>query len=180
MPKVVFVNEHRIVEVPSGKNLKTLALELGINPHREFFRGVNCGFFGLCGTCQVWVREGSSGSTNARNLREKMAGMRGERRLSCQVKILGDVEITTLAGGDDRLRAPRPIAPPPQPTIDPSAKRKPIDAAPTAEFVLGHPAAVGTGTRVPTKRMSAPTDDETTEDDEAADDAANPPTGGQG
>src|SRR5262249_47788955 len=76
MPKVVFVNEHRIVEVPSGKNLKTLALELGINPHREFFRGVNCGFFGLCGTCQVWVRESSAGSTNAKNMREKMAGMR--------------------------------------------------------------------------------------------------------
>jgi len=37
MPKVVFVNEHRIVEVASGKNLKTLALELGINPHRESF-----------------------------------------------------------------------------------------------------------------------------------------------
>ena len=53
MPKVVFVNEHRIVEVPKGKNLKTLALELGINPHREFFKGVNCGYLGLCSTCQV-------------------------------------------------------------------------------------------------------------------------------
>src|SRR4051794_23685720 len=174
MPKVVFVNEHRIVEVPAGKNLKSLALKLGINPHRKFFRGVNCGFFGLCGTCQVWVHESGAGSTNAKNIREKMAGMRGERRLSCQVKILGDVEITTMAGGDNRLRAPRPIAPPPQPTIDPSAKRKPIDAAPTAEFVLGHPAAVGTGTRVPTKRMATP-DDETTEEDEAAEGDASPP-----
>jgi ferredoxin len=177
MPKVVFVNEHRIVEVPAGKNLKSLALELGINPHREFFRGVNCGFFGLCGTCQVWVRESAAGSTNTTNLREKMAGMRGERRLSCQVKILGDVEITTMAGGDNRLRAPRPIAPPPQPTIDPSAKRKPIDAAPTAEFVLGHPAAVGTGTRVPTKRMTTP-DDETSEDEAAEGDASPPGTQG--
>jgi len=174
MPKVVFVNEHRIVEVPAGKNLKSLALELGINPHREFFRGVNCGYFGLCGTCQVWVHESGAGSTNPRNIREKMAGMRGERRLSCQVKILGDVTITTMAGGDNRLRAPRPIAPPPRPTIDPSAKRKPIDAAPTAEFILGHPAAVGTGTRVPTKRMATP-DEETTEDDEPAEGEASPP-----
>ncbi len=178
MPKVVFVNEHRIVEVLSGKNLKVLALELGINPHREFFRGVNCGFWGLCGTCQVWVRQTSAASTNGRNLREKMAGMRGERRLSCQVEILGDIEVTTLAGGTDRLRAPRPIAPPPTPTSDPSAKRKPIDAAPTAEFVLGHPAAVGTGTRVPTKRVVEPTDDEANEDE--VDDAATSPTGGQG
>jgi ferredoxin len=168
MPKVVFVNEHRIVEVPQGKNLKSLALDLGINPHREFFRGINCGYLGLCSTCQVWVKESAPGSVNARNFREKIAGMRGLRRLACQVKVLGDVEITTFAGGDGRLRAPRPIAPPPKPTIDPTAVRKPIDAASTAEFTFGHPAAVGTGTRVPTKRVIAESDEETTEDDSTA------------
>jgi ferredoxin len=165
MPKVVFVNEHRIVEVPQGKNLKSLALELGINPHREFFRGVNCGYFGVCGTCQVWVKESAPGSTNALNLREKFAGMRGLRRLSCQVKVMGDVEITTLAGGDGRLRSPRPIASPPKPTVDPTATRKPIDAASTAEFTYGHPSAVGAGTRVPTKRVAAESDEETSEED---------------
>src|SRR5207248_3002114 len=131
MPKVIFVNEHRVVDVPAGQNLKTLALELGINPHREFFRGLNCGYLGLCGTCQVWVKETSPGAVNARNLREKMVGTRGQRRLACQVRVLGDVEITTFAGGDSRLRAPRPIAAPPRPTVDPSAARKPIDAAAT-------------------------------------------------
>jgi ferredoxin len=166
MPKVVFVNEHRIVEVPQGKNLKSLALELGINPHREFFRGVNCGHLGMCGTCQVWVK-GAPGAVNAPNLREKFGGMRGLRRLACQVKIQGDVEITTMAGGDGRLRAPRPIAPPPNPSLDASAKRKPIDASSSAEFILGHPSAVGTGKRVPTKRM-ATEDEETTEDESAA------------
>jgi ferredoxin len=168
MPKVVFVNEHRIVEVPQGKNLKTLALELGINPHREAFRGVNCGHLGLCGTCQVWVREPAPGGANKRNLREKMAGMRGERRLSCQVKILGDIEVTTLAGGDDRLRSPRPIAAPPRPTVEADAKRKPIDAAATAEFIFGHPAAIGAGTRVPGKRAAQASDDETPEDEQPA------------
>jgi ferredoxin len=167
MPKVVFVNEHRIVEVPPGKNLKSLALELGINPHREFFRGVNCGYLGMCGTCQVWVKEGGPGAVNAPNLREKFAGMRGLRRLACQVKVLGDIEITTLAGGDGRLRAPRPIAPPPKPTIDATAKRKPIDASSSAEFILGHPSAVGTGTRVATKRTTTESDEETAEDDSA-------------
>ena len=165
MPKVVFVNEHRIVEVPPGKNLKSLAVELGINPHREFFRGVNCGYLGMCGTCQVWVKENAPGAANALNLRERFAGMRGLRRLSCQVKVLGDVEVTTLAGGDGRLRAPRPIAPPPAPSIDPTAKRKPIDASGSAEFVLGHPSAVGTGTRVPAKRV-------TESDEEAAEEEA--------
>ena len=83
MPKVVFVNEHRIVEVPAGKNLKKLSLELGINPHREFFRGVNCGYIGLCGLCQVWVKESAPGSASPRNFRESIAGTRGQRRLAC-------------------------------------------------------------------------------------------------
>ena len=171
MPKVVFVNEHRIVDVPQGKNLKTLALELGINPHREFFRGVNCGYLGLCGTCQVWVRESSPGSASRRNLREALAGMRGERRLACQVEIKGDLEVTTFAGGDERLRAPRPISPPPRPLTDPDAKRKPIDAAPTAEFTHGHPSAVGTGTRTPAKRMATESDDDDTAEGESAEES---------
>jgi len=156
MPKVLFVNEHRSVEVTSGKNLKTLALELGINPHREFFKGVNCGHLGICGVCQVWVAESLPGATNPRNLRERLAGTRGQRRLACQVDILGDVQVTTMGGGEDRLRSPRPIAPPPRPTVDPTAKRKPIDAAPTAQFIFGHPAAVGSGTRKPPERVAAP------------------------
>jgi ferredoxin len=168
MPKVVFVNEHRIVDVPQGKNLKALALELGINPHREFFRGLNCGYFGLCGTCQLWVRESAPGATSSPNLRERIAGVKGQRRLACQVRILGDVEITTLAGGDHRLRSPRPIAAPPNPSIDPSAKRKPIDASASAEFIHGHPAAVGTGTRVPSKRVTEASDEEPSEDEPSA------------
>ena len=62
MTKVLFVNEHRSVEVSSGTNLKTLALDLGINPHREFFKGLNCGHLGMCGVCQVWVTESSPGA----------------------------------------------------------------------------------------------------------------------
>jgi ferredoxin len=169
MPKVAFVNEHRIVEVPRGKNLKALAIELGVNPHREFFRGLNCGYLGLCGACQVWVRPAAKDALAPPNFRERMAGMRGERRLACQVRILGDVEVTTMPGGDDRLRAPRPIAPPPRPTVQPEAKRKAPDAAPTAQYVYGDPSAVGTGSRVPTERTILP--DEEAVDDESPPDA---------
>jgi hypothetical protein len=122
----------------------------------------------MCGTCQVWVKESAPGSANSLNLREKIAGMRGLRRLACQVKVLGDVEITTFAGGDGRLRAPRPIAPPPNPSTDPTAKRKPIDASGTAEFVYGHPSAVGAGTRVPTQRVAAEGDEEAPDEESAA------------
>jgi ferredoxin len=153
MPKVVFLNEHRITEAVSGTKLKVLAVQLGVDIHRETFRGVNCGYLGICGACQVWVRAANpaeaTNATSPRNWRERLAGMRGERRLACQVRILGDIEVTTVAGGADRTRSPRPIAPPPQPTIDPTARRKPADAAPTAEFVYGHPSAVGSGVRSP-------------------------------
>jgi ferredoxin len=166
MPKVVFVNEHRIVQIASGKNLKTLAIELGVNPHREFFRGLNCGYLGLCGACQLWVKPSAPNAISRPNFREKMAGMRGERRLACQVRVLGDIEVTTMPGGDDRLRAPRPIAAPPQPTVDSTAKRKPVDAAATAQYLYGHPSAVGTGSRVPAER-AAPQDEEEPADDDS-------------
>jgi hypothetical protein len=108
----------------------------------------------------VWVKESAPGAVNAPNIREKIGGMRGLRRLACQVKIAGDVEVTTFAGGDGRLRAPRPIAPPPRPTVEATAKRKPIDASSSAEFIYGHPSAVGTGTRVPAKRLATESDEE--------------------
>jgi len=166
MPKVEFVNEHRIVEVPAGKNLKTLAVELEINQHREFFKGINCGFLGACGLCQFWVRESEQGAANPRNLRERWAGTRGERRLACQVKILGDLKVTTMGGGDDRLRAPRPISPPPNPLVDKSAARKPLDAAGSAQFLYGHPSAVGTGTRQPATQTAPRPDDDAEEQGE--------------
>ena len=76
--------------------------------------------------------------------------------------------MTTLAGGDGRLRAPRPIAPPPRrPSI-----RAPNESRSTrpssAEFIHGHPSAVGTGTRVPTKRVAAESDEETAEEESTA------------
>ena len=52
-----------------------------------------------------------------------------------------------------------------------TAARKPIDAAPTAEFTLGHPAAVGTGTRVPTKRIASENADEEVEGETPAEES---------
>ena len=63
------------------------------------------------------------------------------------MKILGDVEITTQPGITDRLRAPRPVSPPPTPKTDTSAARLGVSAAGTAAFPYGHPKAVGKGER---------------------------------
>ncbi|WP_438040556.1 hypothetical protein [Sorangium sp. So ce128] len=142
MPKVTFVNEHRTVEAAPGRLLSEIAAELGIAVCREAFRGTGIGDY----TC--WVK-GEPGATSPPTFLEKLLGARGQRRMANRTRVLGDVQVWTQAGPGDRLRAPRPIAPPPSPATDPEAPRKPIDASGSAAFPYGDPRAVGHGKREP-------------------------------
>ena len=145
MPKVKFVVEHQVVEAEAGRKLREIAQQAGICLDREFFRGVNCRGLGLCGSCTVWVHPASETALNAPNLRERIHGMGRGRRLACQVKVQGDVEVTSMPGGDDRLEIDRKIDPTPAPAQDDHAHRKPIDEAASIAYPLGHPSAVGKG-----------------------------------
>ena len=145
MPKVKFVVEHLLVEVEAGRRLRAIALDAGVYPNREFLRGVNCGGRGICGTCKVWVHPSSEKSVSPPNIREKIHGAAVGRRLACQTEVLGDIEVTTLPGGDDRLDPKRNIGPTPHPVQDADATRKPIDEASSIAWPLGHPSAVGNG-----------------------------------
>ncbi|WP_437589390.1 hypothetical protein [Sorangium sp. So ce1000] len=142
MPKVTFINEHRTVETAPGRLLSDIAAELGIAVCREAFRGTGIGDY----TC--WVK-GEPGATSPPTFLEKLLGARGQRRLANRTRVLGDVQVWTQAGPGNRLRAPRPIAPPPSPATDPEAPRKPIDASGSAAFPYGDPRAVGHGKREP-------------------------------
>ncbi|WP_437675530.1 hypothetical protein [Sorangium sp. So ce131] len=142
MPKVTFVNEHRTVETEPGRLLSEIAAELGIAVCRETFRGTGIGDY----TC--WVK-GDPGATSPPTFWEKLRGARGQRRMANRTRVLGDVQVWTQAGPGNRLRAPRPIAPPPSPATDPAAPRKPIDASGSAAFPYGDPRAVGQGKREP-------------------------------
>jgi hypothetical protein len=142
MPKVTFVNEHRIVESASGRLISDIAAELGIAVCREAFAGTGIGDY----TC--WVKA-EPGATSPPTFMEKLLGARGWKRLANRTRVLGDVQIWTQAGPGNRLRAPRPVAAPPNPTNDPGAPRKSIDATGSAAFPYGHPHAVGHGTREP-------------------------------
>ncbi|WP_437326197.1 hypothetical protein [Sorangium sp. So ce381] len=142
MPKVTFVNEHRTVETSPGRLLSDIAAELGIAVCREAFRGTGIGDY----TC--WVK-GEPGATSPPTFLEKLLGARGQRRMANRTRVLGDVQVWTQAGPGNRLRAPRPIAPPPSPATDPEAPRKPIDASGSAAFPYGDPRAVGHGKREP-------------------------------
>ena len=171
MPKVTFVNEHRIVEVDSGRKISDVAAELGIAVCRETFAGTGIGDY------TVWVK-GADGCVSAPGFMEKLRGIRGIKRYADKARILGDVEVFTQGGLADRLRAPRPVAPAPTPKTDPTAKRLEVNAAGTAAYPYGNPKAVGKGERdvlprntsKPKKAGAAAAADEA--DDEAADDDA--------
>lgn len=140
MPKVTFVNEHRTVEVEPGRKVSDVAAELGIAVCREHFAGTGFGDY------TIWIK-GADGCVSPPGFFERLSGVRGLRRQANKVKILGDVEITTQPGITDRLRAPRPVAPPPTPKTDPSAPRLGVSAAGSAAFPYGNPQAVGKGER---------------------------------
>jgi ferredoxin len=167
MPKVTFVNEQRIVEVDAGRNVREVALECGIDvDNSEHFRGVHCGGRGLCTACLCWVEDLSPGATSPRSLAERLRALRGWRRLACRTRLLGDVKVYTMPGQHERTRKQRPISPPPRPATDPTAARKPVDAAPTAAFIHGHPSMVASGTRKPPEK-GAPTTGQSAEADES-------------
>jgi hypothetical protein len=147
MPKVSFVNENRVVEVASGRLISDVANELGIAVCRESFAGTGIGDY------TVWVK-GESGSVSPVGFFEKLLGARGQKRFANRTRVLGDVQVWTQGGLADRLRSPRPISAPPRPATDPTAARKPIDAAGTAAYLYGDPRAVGKGTRDPIPRTT--------------------------
>jgi len=140
MPKVTFVNEHRTVEVEKGRKISDVAAELGIAVCRESFVGTGIGDY------TVWVK-GAEGSVSPPGFWERLRGVRGIKRFANHAKILGDVEIFTQAGIGDRLRSPRPVAPPPTPMHDKDAPRLGVSDAGTSAFPYGHPQAVGKGER---------------------------------
>jgi len=147
MPNVKFVVEHQVVEAQAGRVLREIALESGVYPNREWFRGFNCGGRGLCGTCKVWVKESKPGATSAVTIRERLHGLGDGRRLACQTRVKADIEVATFPGGDDRTTAGRNIDPAPvrpeaeaeqakavtKPAAADKAAAKPAEAKPAAE-----------------------------------------------
>ncbi|HEY2513720.1 MAG TPA: 2Fe-2S iron-sulfur cluster binding domain-containing protein [Polyangiaceae bacterium] len=146
MPKVVFVNEHRVVDVPAGRSVWDAAREAGVtlDVHR-FQGGYSCGGHGVCRACLCWVEEGEAGAAGPRSWLERLRGLRGWRRLACRARVNGPLKVYSVPAAAERVNVARPIAPPPSPVADPSAPRKPEDAASTAAHLYGHPAAVGRG-----------------------------------
>jgi hypothetical protein len=141
VPRVVFVNEHRVVDAELGKSVRDVAREAGVALGRA----------GL-----VWVEEGAPGAAGPRAWMERVRGLRGWRRLASRARVLGDLKVYSSPAGASRVGRARVIAGVPSPVIDPTAPRKPDDAASTAAHVHGHPSAVGRGLAPVATEIPAP------------------------
>ena len=104
MPKVVFVNEKKEIEVPEGANLRQEALKAGIHVYKGIHNYINCWGHGLCGTCKVLVKKGMENLSPKGSLERftlatspttalSIVGHEEEMRLSCQVQVNGDVSV---------------------------------------------------------------------------------------
>ena len=109
MPKVEFVNEKKVIEVPEGANLREEARKAGIDVYKGLDRYLNCRGLGLCGTCKVLVKKGME-NLSPKTLRERFnlnfhplsmlarIGHEDEMRLSCQARVNGDCTVETHPG----------------------------------------------------------------------------------
>ena len=102
MPKVVFVNEKKEIDVEAGANLRQEAMKAGIQVYQGIDRLLHCPGLGLCGTCRVLVKKGME-NLGPKGFRERFKlatmlssiGHEDEMRLSCQTQVNGDCTIET-------------------------------------------------------------------------------------
>ena len=83
-----------------GANLRKVLLEHDINLHNGKSKLINCRGIGSCGTCAVEVR----GKVNPANWKDRTRrslpphSLAHNRRLACQTKVLGDIEVIKYDG----------------------------------------------------------------------------------
>jgi ferredoxin len=96
MANINFVEEGKFVIAMDGANLRTKALENGIDIYKFVGKLTNCGGYGQCGTCVVEITEGSEHLSprtdfEARKLKRKPKSY----RLACQTLVNGDISVKT-------------------------------------------------------------------------------------
>lgn len=146
MPKVLFVNEHREVEIESGRLISDIASELGIAVCREEFVGTGIGDY------TVWVKGEPSCVSPPTWYERVVKRCKGERRMANRTRVLGDCKVWTQQGMSMRLRQPRPLDPAARAGQDGSERfDHEHNSSGTTWNVYGHPYAVGGGKREPPK-----------------------------
>lgn len=106
MPTVTFTKEKKTIAVPEGANLRKEARKAGIELYPGLHKKLNCHGLGLCCSCRVEIKKGVE-NVSKQGFWEKFnllvnpfgyfskLGREKQLRLSCQTKVLGDVEVET-------------------------------------------------------------------------------------
>jgi len=110
MPKINFVKEKVSVDVADGEDIRSVARQNGVQLYEGPHQVLNCRGFGLCGSCNVTIKNGSQ-NCSPRTFRErfiakyltpvplfllKLLSNEGKDvRLACQAKVNGDVDVET-------------------------------------------------------------------------------------
>lgn len=102
MPVVNFVNEKKQLHVPEGANLRQAALEAGIDLYPGIHKILNCRGLSQCASCRVLITKGGEhaspmGMMESVRLKLSFAyiGHEDSMRLSCQTKVMGDMDVQT-------------------------------------------------------------------------------------
>ena len=84
----------RALDVPAGTVLRDALLDAGLSPYAPLTRRANCGGRGLCATCGVWLRSPDGAAPPPVHWHDRLAAAWGYPRLSCQVVVEGDLDVT--------------------------------------------------------------------------------------
>jgi ferredoxin len=97
---VKIMAEGKNFEVPVAANLRESLLERNVELYNSGANILNCHGHGTCGTCLVQVEGNVSEPTQIEKIRMAFPpnSAHPERRLSCQVKVMGDVRVTKFDG----------------------------------------------------------------------------------
>ncbi len=88
------------IECKTGENLRLVLIRNGVDLYNGNATAINCRALGTCGTCAVQIE----GDVSEMNWLEKARlalpphTADADRRLACQVRVLGDVRVTKYAG----------------------------------------------------------------------------------
>ena len=147
MPKVKFIQEKLEIEVAAGANLRDAGIKAGINFYSGPDQYLNCRGNGLCATCSVWLKNDTAKNASPLGVMERTRralgfyaiGHEDECRLSCQVRVMGDLEVWTRPGFNwfgETLAETKPAA-----VSAPAAPAKPAAPAPVAAAAAPAPPA---------------------------------------
>ena len=99
MPKITMYGQEYICE--QGANLREFLLNQGVQLYNGKASLLNWHGHSSCGTCAVGIRGEVSQPTASEKFRLAVApfhGVESDRRLACQVNVLGDIEVTKYDG----------------------------------------------------------------------------------